>query len=247
MKDDARQEQEIASAWREAVERDAHEAPPPALDAKIRAAARASGVAPPAPRRRPRYFAPLALAASVVVAVGLGLRQQRNEVPLPAPASVAPAPAATQPAAAASVARDEALPERAAPAPKEKEEKKTNEAPRAPAPAPPAADVAPPAKDVQAPVADVAPAAAKAAAQAESSAPPAYARERRDALGVESAARASGEADEPAADVVATLRALLARGERDAAVSLAREYAARRPAPALLPPDLRYLLEDTAR
>ena len=60
-------------------------------------------------------------------------------------------------------------------------------------------------------------------------------------------ARASGEADEPAADVVATLRALLARGERDAAVSLAREYAARRPAPALLPPDLRYLLEDTAR
>ncbi len=228
MKEHARQEQEVANAWREAV---AHEEPPPALDARIRAAAHAALPV----RRRPRYFVPLALAASVVVAVGLGLRQQRGEAPLPASPSMAPA--APPPAAGARV--EKAVPRLVAPA---KEEARA-EAPRTSAPA--TAEVATPADGTQTPSAP----GQQAAANAESSAPPAYAGAGRGDLRLEPEAGAVvGDATlEPDAVVVATIRALLTRGERDAAVNLAREYAARRPVPPALPEDLRVLLDAGTR
>lgn len=221
MKDDTREEHEIVSAWREAV---AHEAPPPALDAKIRAAAHAAS---PVSRRRPRYFVPLALAASVVVAVGLGLRQQHGEAPLPASPSVTPPPPVTRPAARASAEQAAPL-SRPPPA---------NEEARAEAhPAPAAA----PEVEAQAPGV-VAP---QAAAKTEAPASPVYARAGRGGFHRDSdtAAVTGGAASAPDADVVATIRALLARGERDAAVALAREYSARRPVPPALPDDLRVLL-----
>lgn len=209
MNEDARQEQEIASAWREAV---AHEAPPPALDAKIRAAARA---APGVARRRPRYLAPLALAASVLVAVGLVLRQQRVATPPPMPAAVAPAPTSPQQAEpakkAARAAVDSSASEDAA------------RAPQAVAPPPPAA--------------------AAQSSPSPPTSPSTFARERRAEALHDFDAAAGAAARDATPDVVATIRTLLARGERDAAAALAREYVARRPSPPPLPADLRFLLD----
>lgn len=100
--------------------------PPAALDAAIVAAARAAVQAQPGadvvalPQRRPRWRAPLALAATVMLAVGIGLQLRHaadETVPAVRPQSTAPVPAAPAAAPAAEPAPRLAVPlQKAAPA-----------------------------------------------------------------------------------------------------------------------------------
>lgn len=222
----------IAAAWREAVAAEPGDAPPPALDARILAAARAA--VQPVPRR-PRYAVPLALAATVVMAVGLGLRQtvpvpQRERAVVGATqeaaavdgpaAAAAPATTTTTPAAA----RDSAAPGagQTAVAPSRRTETKSaaishaDEAaasrPAAAPPALPGSAAAPPAQDEI----------------------DAEAARRTDALAAPAAARASGlaagEAEGAAPEtVIDVIRAALARGDRAEAAVLLHDFLVRYP------------------
>lgn len=96
---------ELAGLYRAA----AHETPPPALDAKILAAARHAGASP---ARRPsrRWLVPVSVAATVLLGVGAVLRLSEQgalepEESLPATLSAGP-PEARAPAAAETFARE---------------------------------------------------------------------------------------------------------------------------------------------
>lgn len=239
MSDDPRQQEQIASAWREAVARDAQEAPPPALDAKIRAASRVAAV--PAAVKRRSYLAPLALAASVVIAVGLGLRQRPIDPPEPSPA----APAVTMPQETKQSTPPAALsaqPERRAPSPADttmKEEARSARDTMSSAPAQALQENE--AASQREPGSIIRGAAAPPPARA-AEAPAALARARRsEAAGETAAAAAAVEVETDT--TFAAIRALLARGERDAAAALARDYLKREPPPPPLPADLRALIE----